>query len=98
MSDIKYVTAPWSDDLVKKLNDYQENGGGHPYTCGPCRDKYHTRFVVKNNKLVRETEEDFNDLNKKFVSMDRNLVATKWGWVCHTCDDIQDWCIDLELM
>jgi len=88
--EIKRILAPWSDELVNRLNDYQRCGGGHPYTCGTCRDKYHTRFIVKNGKLVYAP----NEYGEHVVIMDRELVATQHGWVCHTCDNIQDWCFD----
>lgn len=94
---MKEITAPWSDELVKQLNKYQTNGCGHPYTCGSCRDKYHTRFIVNNGKLIPEPL-DFKpwegDNWKQVVIKDRNLVATRHGWICHTCDEIQDWCLD----
>ncbi len=98
---MKEIKAPWSDELVKQLNEYQEHGGGHPYTCRACRDKYHTRFIVKDGKLIPEPP-DFksweNDNWKQVVIKDRNLVATRHGWICHTCDDIQDWCWDFNPM
>lgn len=86
MSDI--VNVPWPDKLVKWLNEYQHNGFVHPYTCGHCRDKYHTRFKVVGNKLVRADME----CGDHIIILDRELVATKWGWICHTCDNVQTWC------
>ena len=35
MSD--YVKTPWTDEQVSNLNDYQESGVMHPYTCDFCR-------------------------------------------------------------
>jgi hypothetical protein len=49
---IKILEAPWSKELVDTLNEYQRN----PYTCGACRDKYHTRFYVDGDKLVRDKD------------------------------------------
>ena len=97
MSDeIKIIKAPWPQELVDKLNQYQRNPFTHPYTCGECRDKYHTRFYVDGDKLVRD--KDFTAPTDKIVYKDRELVATKHGWICHTCDNIQDWCIDPNLL
>jgi len=28
------ITAPWTSEQVQALNDYQERGDMHPYTCG----------------------------------------------------------------
>jgi len=30
------VIAPWSDDIVARLNAHQAVGFLHPYTCGNC--------------------------------------------------------------
>jgi hypothetical protein len=31
------VKAPWSADIVERLNAHQACGYLHPYTCGKCR-------------------------------------------------------------
>lgn len=31
------VEAPWSQDIVDRLNAYQKSGFFHPYTCAECR-------------------------------------------------------------
>ena len=31
------VQAPWSDDIVERLNAFQHSDMFHPYTCGDCR-------------------------------------------------------------
>ena len=28
------ITAPWTEDQVESLNQYQESGVMHPFTCG----------------------------------------------------------------
>lgn len=91
MNEVMY--APWSDEIVKKLNDYQTNGKCHPYTCGYCRDKYHTRFIIKDGKRIEEPV-DFNYGNenwKNIIILDRDLVATTNGFICLTCDMVQNW-------
>jgi hypothetical protein len=35
---VKVAKAPWTDDQVRSLNDYQASGLFHPYTCGNCRE------------------------------------------------------------
>lgn len=32
------LKAPWTDEQVKNLNDYQNSGRFHPFTCGNCRN------------------------------------------------------------
>lgn len=99
MSDI--LKTPWPKEVVDKLNEYQKSGKFHPYTCGHCRDKYGTRFI-RNEKgeLVKEPA-DFKswegDNWKQVVLMERNLIATENGWVCETCDNVQDWCHSMTI-
>src|ERR1035441_7808567 len=97
MSDL--IKAPWPKELVEKLNQYQKCGSYHPYTCGYCRDRYGTT-LVKNEKgdLIRASDDWFDwDLEKKkkeIIHNERALIATEKGWVCETCDNIQDWCLE----
>ncbi|MFJ3200968.1 hypothetical protein [Streptomyces sp. NPDC086989] len=47
------ITAPWTSEQVQALNDYQERGDMHPYTCGalhpsgrsPVLDATHSGWV-----------------------------------------------------
>ena len=55
------IETLWSEQTVKELNEYQNNGKFHPYTC----INYHDG--------------------------DRNLIATKDGWICKHCDYKQNW-------
>lgn len=41
----EYVIPPWNEATVKALNDYQECGMFHPYTCS-CT----TEYFIDNNK------------------------------------------------
>lgn len=34
----KQTTAPWTQEQVESLNDFQTSGAFHPFTCGQCRD------------------------------------------------------------
>lgn len=31
--------APWTDEEVAALNEWQASGKFHPYTCGKCRNR-----------------------------------------------------------
>lgn len=89
---------PWSDELVAQLNRDQHSGQFHPYTCGNCRDKLGI-YYARNKKtgeerhigLLGKPNED-----EEAVIHDRELVATRDGWVCPTCDYKQDWCHSYE--
>ena len=115
MSEI--VVAPWTDEQVTHLNEWQSNGLFHPYTCGHCRDTLGTEYVVEEDGTQRPLTEDEERANNehydsvmgreaddpalliaqlldkpvKTVHDDRKLVATNNGWICPTCDYIQDW-------
>ena len=89
---------PWSDELVAQLNRDQHSGQFHPYTCGNCRDKLGI-YYARNKKtgeerhiglLGKPTEDE------EAVIHDRELVATRDGWICPTCDYKQDWCHSYE--
>lgn len=40
------LNAPWSDDVVRDLNEFQTWGMFHPYTCGT--DSRHRELVATN--------------------------------------------------
>ena len=43
------VKTPWTEEQVKALNEYQNNGWMHPYTCGNNRsDKKHKAYQEKH--------------------------------------------------
>lgn len=41
------IFAPWSPEVAAALNHYQNNGAGHPFTCGRGRgqDRHHESGV-----------------------------------------------------
>jgi hypothetical protein len=72
------MKAPWTEEQVTKLNDFQKNRSYHPFTCGGDRgDEAHRIHATING------EEDWGI-----------LIATKDGWVCPVCDYKQDWALD----
>lgn len=90
------ITTPWSDELVKLLNESQYDGKHHPFTCGECRDKLGIWFVRQDDgSLIPEPPgyDRSGDGWKKIVCLDRELVATKDGWLCPTCGYRQNWYI-----
>lgn len=93
---MEHVTTPWSDELVKVLNENQHNGRYHPYTCGNCRDKYGI-YYARNKKTGEERHIGVcgkPNEDEETVIHDRELVATKDGWICPTCDYKQNWCLN----
>lgn len=83
-----YIETPWPEDFVKRLNENQNNGRYHPYTCSGCRDKLGIYYA--RNKQTGE-ERHIGILGKcnedeDPVIYDRKLIATKDGWICPTCD------------
>ena len=48
--------APWSDEQVEALNDYQQAGWMHPFTCGRCRDA-DTRWPSPDQHLLVATND-----------------------------------------
>ena len=90
-----YISTPWPEEFVKVLNENQHNGKYHPYTCGVCRDKLGI-YYARNKKTGEERHigllENPNE-DEEAVIHDRELVATKDGWICPTCDYKQDWMI-----
>jgi len=89
--------TPWSKEEVDELNRYQHSPGVHPYTCGYCRDKLGIWFLQQDNGILIPKPKNYDrsgDGRKKIVCLDRELIATENGWVCETCDNVQDWYID----
>jgi hypothetical protein len=75
--------APWTEDEVDKLNQYQRCSWVHPFTCGGERgDWAHRQRALENYPL-----EDYGQ-----------LVATPLGWVCPTCGYTQTWAHDFMLL
>lgn len=68
----------WAPELVAELNQRQQDGRFHPYTCGT--DDCGESFTCK----------DWADQDHE-VFFRSVLVATTAGWQCPRCDYTQDW-------
>jgi hypothetical protein len=93
----KITYAPWPKEVVDKLNEYQHNLGCHPYTCGWCRDKLGVWFVKQNDGTLIPEPLNYDrsgDGWKKIICLDRELIATENGWICKTCDHVQNWYVE----
>lgn len=90
------TTAPWSDDQVASLNEYQTSGVFHPFTCHRCRDVLGTwsvRYADGRVEPLPPTSDEWQ-ASEEVVGVevsDRLLVATRDGWICPTCPLTQEW-------
>jgi hypothetical protein len=81
--------TPWSDELVEALKWHQSGVMFHPYTCGNCRNKLGIWFLKQDDGTLIPEPPGYDrsgDGWKKIVCLDRELVPTKDGFVCPTCD------------
>jgi hypothetical protein len=93
------ILAPWTKEQVYNLNYWQKYGQGHPFTCVHCRDNLGTNFIRLKNGKLRPLPKDFmfSQQGDKIVHLERELVATRKGWKCKTCDYKQDWAWDVMM-
>src|SRR5678809_426457 len=73
MSEI--IFAPWTEQQVQALNEFQNCRMVHPFTCGSG-----DRTDAKHSAYQAEHGGDFGQ-----------LVATVNAWICPSCDYTQDW-------
>ena len=43
---MEQITAPWTPDQAAKLNQFQQIGGMHPFTCGSPLHIYHSPTLI----------------------------------------------------
>jgi len=71
------IKAPFTDEQVKSLNEFQKKGRFHPFTC--CSPSNIKECKRRNNE--GDTWEEKEGM----------LIATKDGWVCPCGKYKQDW-------
>ena len=49
---ISVTDGPWTDEQVQGLNEYQEAGWFHPYTCGSDSHEHHVNLRATPNGWV----------------------------------------------
>ena len=61
------ITAPWTIEQVLDLNHWQRSGRVHPYTCGQCRDRLGTTFLLDETGMhVRPaTDEEWEQATRE---------------------------------
>lgn len=70
------VTAPWTDEQVAALNEFQRLRRFHPFTCGSGNRSDAAHLAARDHLGLRDNGA---------------LVATREGWICPACDYTQDW-------
>jgi len=74
------IRAPFSDEVVEKLNTYQKSGGFHQFTC--CSPE----SIPECLRAVREVDGEIIE-----GTSDGTLVAGRDGFVCPCGKYKQDW-------
>lgn len=87
------IQAPFTDDQVKSLNEYQRSRVFHPFTC----PKEHLSWFAGAKAVAEQTviEDELGDeaLVHLVHATHIRLAATNEGWFCpgDLCDYTQDW-------
>lgn len=77
--------APFSKELIEKLNANQNSGNSHPYTCGGSGHIPDCKRQAAYDKRFKGEKVDFTNENEGV------LIATQEGWVCPCGKYTQDW-------
>lgn len=72
------IKAPFSEEQVIKLNEYQKSEKGHPFTCCSPSD-------ITDCKRKNDNPED------TYEEREGILIATKEGWICPCGKYKQNW-------
>jgi hypothetical protein len=94
----------FTEEEVRILNEYQQAGKYHPYTCPNDGDESHiayeynkkfSSFPVGHVPLVYDVylqqERDKGIPYPEMEFTQTNLIATQKGWICPCCDYTQNW-------
>ena len=73
------IKAPFTNEQVNNLNEYQSLGIGHPFTCGGQP----TEFTDESGTFTEKSRENCPN--------EGTLIATNDGWVCPCGKYKQDW-------
>ena len=74
------IKAPFTKEQVEKLNEYQEQGKFHPFTC--C-----------SPEEIKECLRAGKEIDGQYIegASDGILIASKEGWICPCGKYKQDW-------
>lgn len=76
-------SAPFTQEEVDALNDYQSKGKFHPFTCCGGNKNTPNCFRIKDASEL--------DPNISYADSEGILKATKDGWVCPCGEYTQNW-------
>ncbi len=66
---MEQIKAPFTDEQVKALNEYQDKGRFHPFTC------------IGQMKEQEDENGKFKERTRRVCQNDGKLIATNNGWV-----------------
>lgn len=72
------IYAPFSDEQVKNLNDYQKLGIVHPFTCGKDHDGNRV-LVATNNGWVCPTCDYSQNWAHEFMGTNVQEIKDQWN-------------------
>lgn len=95
----------FTEEEVRILNEYQQAGKYHPYTCPNDGDEKHIHFefgnkfpALKDNKNIVVAYDSYILVEQAkgipYPEMEftqTSLIATQKGWICPCCDYTQSW-------
>ena len=91
------INAPFNDEQVKALNEFQNAGRFHPFTCLNDGDEAHIAYEFEKAHPGKNYDEYIKEEKAKGVNFpemaftETNLIATNDGWICPVCDYKQKW-------
>lgn len=89
--------SPFTPEQVESLNNYQNEGKFHPFTCANDGDQEHILYEFNRefpNGNYEEYIKEQKEIGVPFPEMSfnsTNLIATEEGWICPVCDYKQNW-------
>lgn len=91
------IKVPFTNEQVKNLNEYQNVGMFHPFTCANDGDDDHIKYEFEKRHgnanykdyIIAEKLKGINYPEAVFT--ETNLIATENGWKCPVCDYKQNW-------
>jgi len=83
---LERINAPFTPEQVEFLNQYQESGRFHPFTC--CSGDETTQSCKRRKASDGRANGEIVPYNKENEGV---LIASESGWVCPCGESTQDW-------
>jgi len=94
------ISKPFTKEQIDNLNNYQQSGKFHPYTCPNDGDEIHIKYEFEKEHKGENYDEYIKNQKAKGINYPETafnetmLIATENGWICPVCDYKQDWAHD----